>query len=166
MSELLRFDFCAFRHHLTHVSQSDDSDKSSGPQKSELFRGPAHASPYAISRLSAKFDLVKTAEEIAGAETMVGAVTHGKLTQIAEQIRHLQAQAEAVLKEAKGNLDLHRAKCNFPRKVGGVYHLYLSASKGERFFSMVSKEEWDDSLPGEFLGTYRLELDQSFTRLA
>ncbi|KAJ8983358.1 hypothetical protein NQ317_003164 [Molorchus minor] len=44
---------------------------------------------------------------------------------------------------------------------GHVYHLYERPS-GQKYFSMLSQEEWQDA-PHKFLGSFRLELDQSWT---
>jgi len=58
---------------------------------------------------------------------------------IAEQVHFLQQQAHKVLQEAKENLKLHHAACNFRKIPGHVYHLY-ERSSGQWYFSMLSPE--------------------------
>lgn len=132
--------------------------------------GPANTSPYPLSRLAPTHDLVDVAKRIAEADAMVGAVATGKLRVIAEQIRALQDEARRVLEATKENLDLHRARCNFQRKPGHVYHLYRRAADAkegasETWFSMIAPTEWKSGAPHDFVGSYRLELDQSWTRV-
>lgn len=124
--------------------------------------GSAKSSPYGLSRLAPPIALVDVAEEIQKADHMVGTVVGSKLEVIAEQIRRLQEDAREILERAKRDLDLHRAGCSFPRRPGHVYHLY-ERSEDVRYWSMVSPEEWGKHAPHTFLGSYRLEADQSWT---
>lgn len=124
--------------------------------------GPARTSPYPVSRLAPAVDLVDVAREIERADEVIGSVVGGKLDVIAEQIRALQEQARGILEEARRDLDLHRATCSFPKRVGATYHLY-ERSNGELYFSMVSPDEWGGAPPHAFRGSYRLEGDQSWT---
>lgn len=126
-------------------------------------RGPAHSSPYGLSRLAPAITLVDVAAEIQRADEMIGTVTASKLDVIAEQIRRLQEQARAILDDAKRDLELHRARCAFPRLVGKTYHLYEKPD-GDLYWSMVSPDEWGGEPPHVFRGSYRLEGDQSWTR--
>jgi hypothetical protein len=119
------------------------------------------AARYPLSRLSAKHDLVDVAREIQVADATLGGVTVAKLRVIAEQIKHLQAQAAQILDEAKHSSELHRATCNFQRRPGHVYHLYRR-NDGSLYWSMLSPEEWGTP-PDAFDGSYRLELDMSWT---
>lgn len=128
----------------------------------DRHHGPASASPYGLSTLAPAISLVDVASEIERADTMIGAVAHSKLAVIAEQIRALQDKAREVLQEARRDLDLHRARCAFSRRVGHVYHLYRR-DDGELYWSMVAPEEWGGAPPHEFVGSYRLGLDQSWT---
>lgn len=125
--------------------------------------GPASTSPYPVSRLSAPHDLVSAAEEIQAADSMLGSVVGGRLDEIARQIRQLQAQAAAALEEAKLAADLHRVRCSFRKRPGEVYHLYRRPS-GERYFSMLSPEDWGQRAPHSHEGSYRLEADMGWTR--
>lgn len=75
-------------------------------------------------------------------------------------MRFLQKQAQSVLLEAQRNADMHHVACNFVKVPGNIYHLYLRES-GQRFFSMLSPDEWNS--PHTHLGSYRLEYDHSWT---
>jgi hypothetical protein len=43
-----------------------------------------------------------------------------------------------------------------------VYHLYRDGN-GSLYFSMLSPEEWGGNPPHGFEGSYRVEVDMSFT---
>jgi len=133
------------------------------------YSGPNHdggdrSSPYGLSRLAPAMKLTDVAGEIERADEMIGQTTSSKLRVIAEQIRHLQRQAEEILTSAKKDLDLHRASCAFPRRIGHSYHLY-QRHDGSLYWSMLSAEEWGASPPHEYVGSYRLEPDRSWTPL-
>jgi Protein of unknown function (DUF2452) len=151
------------------VSSDDDAPKPlAHPPKlpdAGRYDGPARAAPYALSRMAPSFALVDVAAEIEKADAMLATVTGGKLGVIADQIRHLQEQARAMLERARRDAELHRARCRFEKKAGGVYHLYRSNDDGALGFSLVAPEEWLRPQPQTFEGTYRLESDMSFTRL-
>lgn len=129
------------------------------------YDGPARAAPYALSRMAPSYALVDVASEIEKADAMLATVTGGKLGVIADQIRHLQEQAHALLERARRDAGLHRARCRFEKKAGGVYHLYRLNADGALWFSLMAPEEWRRPQPQTFEGSYRLESDQSFTRL-
>merc|ERR1711946_46113 len=57
------------------------------------------------------------------ADSHIVSSAHGKLVQIAEQMKMLQKQAEDVLKKAKEDQMLAHAACNFEKKPGQIYHL-------------------------------------------
>ncbi|GAB4208471.1 MAG: hypothetical protein OHK0013_26970 [Sandaracinaceae bacterium] len=127
--------------------------------------GEQRTSPYPMSRLAPVHDLVDVARQIAEADRMIGAVASAELTQIADQIRALQDRARAILAEARESLEIHQARCSFQKRPGHVYHLYARAH-GERFLSMIGPDEWGDGDGARtFVGSYRLELDQSWTRV-
>lgn len=129
------------------------------------YDGPTRAAPYALTRTAPSYSLVDVAAEVEKADAMLATVTGGKLTVIAEQIRSLQEKARALLARAHRDAELHRARCNFEKKPGGVYHLYRRAN-GERWFSLLAPEEWSRPPAHQtFEGTYRLEADMGFTRL-
>ncbi len=117
----------------------------------------------ALSR-AVPLDLVDMASQIQQADQMLGCVTTNKLRVIAEQIRSLQQRAREILEEARQDSDLHRAECRFRKRPGQVYHLYRR-SDDTTYFSMLSPQDWRGSPPDPFVGSYRLELDMSFTPL-
>jgi hypothetical protein len=122
------------------------------------------SSPYPLSRLSARHDLIDVAREIQDADRVLGAVAHAELDLIAHQIRRLQAEAHEILERARRSAELHRADCNFKKRPGAIYHLYRR-NGGQAYFSMLSPEEWGARTPHPFEGSYRLELDMTFTRV-
>lgn len=131
-----------------------------GKKSASSHDGPAHTSPYPMSRLSAPIDLIDTAREIQQADALLSTVTGDKLRIIAEQIRSLQEQARTILEEARKSAELHRAECRFQKRVGHVYHLYRN---GNRFyFSMLSPEEWGGHPPHAYEGSYRLMADMAW----
>lgn len=130
--------------------------------RGENHRGSANSAPYPLSRMAPATELVDLAREIALADTMLGNVSHAKLRVIAEQMRHLQREAHAILASTARDQRLHRAQCNFQRRPGTVYHLYRR-DNGRDYFSMLAPGEWGGSAPHEFVGSYRLENDMSWT---
>src|SRR5690606_20883736 len=88
--------------------------------------------------------------------------TNVQLRLIAEQIRWLQEQARRILDEAEAHLDLHRVECPFRRLHGHTYHLYRKRD-GVRVFSMLSPRDYGGNPPHEYLGSHRLEEDDSWT---
>ena len=153
---------------------SDDSKttRGPGPQREAHVRagggkheGPAHTSPYPLSRLSAPFDLVDVAREIQDADALLGVTVSARLEEIAEQIRSLQSRARSILDKARRDADLHRAGCSFTRRPGCVYHLYYRPA-GASYLSMLSPDDWRGSPPHEYGGSFRLEADMSWTPVA
>lgn len=122
---------------------------------------PPRAPTRSLSR-QVPLDLVGMAGEIQSADQLLGTMTAGKLQVIAEQIRKLQHHARAVLEQAHLDASLHRASCQFRKRPGHVYHLYRRQD-GDLFFSMLSPEDWNGSPPDAFEGSFRLELDMSWT---
>ncbi|UJR82128.1 DUF2452 domain-containing protein [Sandaracinus amylolyticus] len=139
---------------------SDDTKRDEGGK----HLGPARTSPYPMSRLAPTHDLVDVAKRIAEADAMIGATASAKLRVIADQIQALQEEARRILDDTRKDLDLHRARCSFVRRPGQVYHLYRRED-GELWFSMIGPAEWAGRNASEFVGSYRLELDQSWTRV-
>ncbi len=128
----------------------------------ENHQGPDRTAPYPVSRMAPSFDIVDLAKEIAQADEHIAQHTNGKLRVIAEQIKLLQKQAKEILEHAQNDQSLHRAKCNFKRKPGEIYHLYKK-SDDSLYFSMLSPQEWGSSTPHNYEGSYRLEADMSWT---
>jgi len=130
--------------------------------KGELHEGDARSAPYPVSRLGANVELVDLVQQIATADSHINTRVSAKLQVIADQIRNLQQEAREVLESAQRDQELHRAQCNFKRIPGRTYHLYQRAD-GSNYFSMLGPEEWGGRAPHEFLGSYRLENDMSWT---
>lgn len=126
-----------------------------------LHQGEQRSSPYPVSRLAPAFGLVDLAEEIEQADRMISGRANAQLAQIAQQVRSLQAQAREILQAASEDMQLHRAKCQFKRIPGKIYHLYRHAN-GELHFSMLSPDDWRGKPPHPFVGSYRLEADLSW----
>ncbi|MGD8862606.1 MAG: DUF2452 domain-containing protein [Myxococcales bacterium] len=124
---------------------------------------PQRISPYPQSRLSAPHQLVKAAEEIERADTMLAAAVGSELDAIARQIRALQAQAAEALQRAQRDALLHRARCRFRKRPGEIYHLYRDGEQS--YFSMLSPDDWNGAPPHEHVGSYRLEADMRWTPL-
>ena len=140
--------------------------------------------PRAVRRHNDPMDLVELARSVQNADKFVRATTSGKLQVIVDTIRSLQeqvdtprpppthththtiihslTQARQILETAKRDTQLHHAACNFTKVPGKTYHLY-ERSDGSTYFSMLSPRDWGSSCPHQFLGSYRLEHDQSWT---
>ena len=141
---------------MIHSVSASDSDRPRGPQA---------ASPYPLSRLSAKHDLIDVAREIQRADSALAAVAGAQLETIARQIRELQREAARVLEAARRDAELHRATCRFKKIPGHTYHLYRK-NDGELYFSLLSCEDWAGSPPHAYEGSYRLEADMRWTSAA
>ncbi|HVJ90834.1 MAG TPA: DUF2452 domain-containing protein [Labilithrix sp.] len=146
----------------------DDSSKpmTEPPQTVDPGRydGPSRSAPYPLSRTAPSFDLVDIAAQIQRADQTLATMTGGKLGVIAEQIARLQAQARRLLEKSQRDAELHRVTCNFEKKPGSEIHLYRRTN-GERWFSRLAPDEWVTKQEQTFEGTFRLELDMSFTRI-
>lgn len=138
------------------------SDRMSRDSRGVLHPGEARTSPYPVSRLAPAFDGGDLAAEVAKAEAMLNARTGAKLRVIADQIQTLQQEARKVLADAQEEQALARAACSFKRIPGKTYHLYRRGD-GQSFFSMLSPADWGGASPDAFLGSYRLEVDYSWT---
>ena len=123
-----------------------------------------HASPYPVSRLAPAFELVDLAREIAQADEMLANRAGAQLGLIAEQVRVLQQQAREILQQTRHDQQLHRARCNFQKKPGQIYHLYRN-KRQETLLSMLSPDDWQGRPPNDYLGSFRLESDRSWTPL-
>jgi hypothetical protein len=108
--------------------------------------------------------LVAVAKEIEQADAWIASTANAKLHGIAAQMRALRDVAEQVLVKAELDAALHRAEAHFKRYPGRVYHLYERGDR-TRYWSLLSPEDWQDKMPHTFVGSFRLEADQSFTAL-
>jgi len=110
-------------------------------------------------------DLSTLATSIQNADEHIVGGAHGKLMQIAEQIKALQKQAEQVLKKAQEDQMLAHAACNFEKKPGKVYHLW--ERDGQHQWSMLSLDDHRGKEPRgtTFMGSFKYEADRSFTKV-
>ncbi len=138
------------------------TDKLQQRFQGENHQGSDNSAPYPVSRMAPATELVDLASQIAEADNMLANVTHGKLRQIAEQIKSLQQQAGEILQATARDQQLHRAQCNFQRKPGTTYHLYRRGD-GREYLSMLAPQEWGGEPPHLFIGSFRLENDMSWT---
>uniref|UniRef100_A0A914WRX5 Uncharacterized protein n=1 Tax=Plectus sambesii TaxID=2011161 RepID=A0A914WRX5_9BILA len=122
----------------------------------------ALVNPERVTKCEDPMDLVELARQVQKSEEFVRARAVGRLGIIAEQMRHLQQQARRVLEEAQLDDALHHAACNFKKIPGHIYHLFEKPS-GQKYWSMISPEEWGGKCANKYLGTFRLEADQSWT---
>ncbi len=127
----------------------------------ELEIPSTRSMPYPTSRLAPRYELVDLAREIEQADAALGTVVGAQLDVIREQMRSLKEQAERLLLEAQTSARLHRARCQFKKIPGRVYHLYRR-DEGELYFSMLSPADWKGAPPHSFEGSYRLEADMSW----
>lgn len=135
--------------------------------KGENLKGLTHSSPYPTSRLSPSIELVELAKEVASADDMLTVQAAGKLRLLAVQIEKLQSSARQILAETKRNQELHRTECGFKKIVGCQYHLYRRPDNS-LVFSMIGPGEWGTAagrVALDFVGTYRLEQDKTWTRV-
>lgn len=128
----------------------------------ENHRGHQRSSPYGLSRLAPATTLADMAAEISSANDCIAQTTSAKLDVILRQIRHLQEEAKGIVEAAKRDADLHRAACSFSRVPGNTYHLYEKAG-GALQWSMLSLDDWNGNPPQRYVGSFRLESDQSWT---
>ncbi|KAF7648084.1 hypothetical protein LDENG_00162340 [Lucifuga dentata] len=131
-------------------------ESSSAPGGLELV------SSYQTTRVGDPMDLVSLAAQVQKGNEFIKANACNKLTVIADQIRYLQEQARKVLEEARRDADLHHAACNIVKKPGNMYYLYQRES-GQKYFSIISPQEWGPSCPHQFVGAYKLHHDMSWS---
>ncbi|KAG5877887.1 hypothetical protein JTB14_023991 [Gonioctena quinquepunctata] len=122
--------------------------------------GVALVNPRKVSKKT-HVELMELEEQLANADTFVKANATNKLEIIGRQMKNLHELMNDVINETRMNQELNHVACNFVKKPGHVYHLYERPS-GQKYFSMLSPEEWI-TVPHNFLGSYRLEADQSWT---
>ena len=127
-----------------------------------VHQGEGSTLPYPASRLTPAIDLVDLAKEIAQADTLVNTRVNAQLQVIADQIKTLQDQARDILASAQKDQTLHRATCSFKRIPGKVYHLY-EKENGDIYFSLLAPADWGAQAPHQFIASYRLEADMSWT---
>ncbi|VDL71378.1 unnamed protein product, partial [Nippostrongylus brasiliensis] len=111
-------------------------------------------------------DLVALAEQLSSARELVKGRACDRLRSIAEQMDQLKKAAVRVLEEAKRDEELHNVACNMQKQPGRIYHLY-QRKDGYRYFSLLCPDEWGkEEKRNEYVASYRLEPDRSWTPTA
>uniref|UniRef100_A0A4W5MN90 Chromosome 1 open reading frame 50 n=1 Tax=Hucho hucho TaxID=62062 RepID=A0A4W5MN90_9TELE len=131
-------------------------ESSSNPNGLELV------SSYQTNRVGDPMDLVALATQVQRGDDFVRANACNRLTVIADQIRYLQEQARKVLEDAKKDAELHHAACNVVKKPGNMYYLYERPS-GQKYFSILSPQDWGAGCPHKSCGAFKLQYDMSWT---
>jgi hypothetical protein len=124
--------------------------------KAENQRGPAHRSPYPVSRRAPFIDLVATARSIAEADDALSIQAAGKLRLLAERMEALPEQARQILLQTEQSRELPRVPCAFRKIPGHAYHLYRR-SDGSTFFSMIASAEWN-AAPGRSPSVFQVPI--------
>ncbi|CAL8079798.1 unnamed protein product [Calicophoron daubneyi] len=106
-------------------------------------------------------DLVELAKQIECCQRSVQASASSRLHVIVKQMQYLKEQAEIILKEAQRDVELHKIPCNFLKKPGNVYYVYVRKD-GSKFFSMLSPQEWGPSCPATYSAAYKLMPDMTW----
>lgn len=137
----------------------NDSSKSITLSK---WAGPVQATPYPIQRISPTIE-----KNLAQAEQPIKLIANSlesKLSIIDQQILQLQETADALIQEARKNVELHLIPCSVAKKAEGVYHLY-KREDGSKFFSIIAPHEWGSLFKFEFINSYYLNHDLTWKDL-
>ena len=90
---------------------------------------------------------------------------YSQLKLIAKQINMLRQEALEIINNSNEQNELHRIKTSFKLVSGNYYFLYEKTELKERYFSLISPEEWDKSkanFQDKFLGKYFYDFDKKF----
>jgi hypothetical protein len=113
-------------------------------------------------------DLVNLAKQIETCDAFVRANVSNRLQVIVNQMHFLREEAQRTLMKARRDDQLNHCACNLVRRAGQTYYHYERQS-GQKYFSIMHPQDWtsnikNGSCPHRFLGAYRLEYDNSWTR--
>lgn len=86
---------------------------------------------------------------------------YARLKQIASQIRLLQNEANNIINNSIYQDSLHKIKKSFNLISGNYYYLY-EKDNNEKYFSLISPEEYGKTLKHNFLGKYLYDYDKQF----
>ena len=119
-------------------------------------------------RVSDPQDLVDLAKQIETCDAFVRANVSNRLQVIVNQMNYLRQEAQRTLLKARRDDELNHCACNLVRRPGQTYYHYERPS-GQKYFSIMHPQDWSTSgksagCPHRFLGAYRLEYDNSWTR--
>jgi hypothetical protein len=115
-------------------------------------------------------DLVNLARQIETCDAFVRANVSNRLQVIVNQMNFLREEAQRTLMKARRDDELNHCACNLVRRSGQTYYHYERQS-GQKYLSIMHPQDWStntkgDGCPHRFLGAYRLEYDNSWTRQA
>jgi hypothetical protein len=113
-------------------------------------------------------DLVNLARQIETCDAFVRANVSNRLQVIVNQMNYLRQEAQRTLMKARRDDELNHCACNLVRRPGQTYYQYERQS-GQKYFSIMDPQDWlsntkSGGCPHRFLGAYRLEYDNSWTR--
>ncbi|CAF1135430.1 unnamed protein product [Adineta steineri] len=120
--------------------------------------------------ISDPHDLVNLAKQIETCDAFIRANVSNRLQVIVNQVNFLREEAQRILMKAKRDDELNHSACNLVRRPGQNYYYYERES-GQKYLSIMHPQDWmtgtkNNSCPHRFLGAYRLEYDNSWTRQA
>lgn len=113
-------------------------------------------------------DLVNLAKQIETCDAFVRANVSNRLQVIVNQMNYLRQEAQRTLMKARRDDELNHCACNLVRRPGQIYYQY-ERSSGQKYLSIMHPQDWlsnakSNGCPHRFLGAYRLEYDNSWTR--
>jgi len=113
-------------------------------------------------------DLVNLAKQIETCDAFIRANVSNRLQVIVNQMNFLRQEAQRTLMKAHRDDELNHCACNLVRRAGQTYYQYERES-GQKYFSIMHPQDWLSNIKGgrcphRFLGAYRLEYDNSWTR--
>ncbi|CAF2058457.1 unnamed protein product [Rotaria magnacalcarata] len=113
-------------------------------------------------------DLVNLARQIETCDAFVRANVSNRLQVIVNQMNYLRQEAQRTLMKARRDDELNHCACNLVRRPGQTYYHYERPS-GQKYLSIMHPQDWftstkSNGCPHRFLGAYRLEYDNSWTR--
>jgi len=108
-------------------------------------------------------DLVNLARQIEACDAFVRANVSNRLQVIVNQMNYLREEAQRTLMKAHRDDELNHCACK-------IYYQYERQS-GQKYLSIMHPQDWlsnakNTGCPHRFLGAYRLEYDNSWTRQA
>ncbi len=87
--------------------------------------------------------------------------TERQLSQIYEQVELLAKQAEKIKKRVDISRRVYRAKIGFKPSIGYTYYLY-EQENSEEVLSLISPDEWGESIPYKFVASVELLADHTW----
>jgi hypothetical protein len=113
-------------------------------------------------------DLVNLAKQIETCDAFIRANVSNRLQVIVNQVNFLREEAQRILLKARRDDELNHSACNLVRRPGQTYYYYERPS-GQKYLSIMHPQDWlstgkTSGCPHRFLGAYKLEYDNSWTR--